>query len=57
MRNESGGAPHKPTMSYKVAPTAVDPPDGPNKWPCAVRPLNLDKPNDVAFVLVSIIAC
>ena len=51
MRNESGGASHKPPMSDKMAPTAVDPPGGPNKWPCAVWTLNSDNPNDAAFVL------
>ena len=56
MCNESGGAPHEQPMSDKVAPTAVVPPDGPNKWPCAVRPLNLDNPNYAAFMLVSIIS-
>ena len=56
MRNESGGAPHEPTMSDKVSPTAVDPPDGPNKRTRAVQPLNSANPNDTAFLLVSIIS-
>ena len=53
--NESYGAPYGMNTAGAASLIAKDPPQVANKWPGAVRLLNLDDPNNAAFLFVSIV--